>query len=105
MKVLERILDIHIRNIFNDQNISPSQHAFVILVSGLFIDIISDIVAKGLTILSDWAKDSGVYPSKTELVLFTRKIKIPSFRLPTLDGVSLQLSPKAKYLGVILVVE
>ncbi|KAH8292936.1 hypothetical protein KR044_009660, partial [Drosophila immigrans] len=36
-------------------------------------------------------------PQKTDLVLFTRRYKIPSFKLPTLGG-----TKEAKYLGVIL---
>ena len=76
----------------------------VILVSGMFLDVISDIMTSALKTLSDWATGSGlgVNPSKTELVLFTTKTKIPGFRLPRLQGCELQLSNNAKYLGIIL---
>ena len=35
-------------------------------------------------------------------MLFARKYNIPLFRLPRLDGITLELSKEAKYLGVIL---
>ena len=40
--------------------------------------------------------------SKTELVLFTRRYKIPDYELPKLDGITLTTKDEAKYLGVIL---
>jgi len=43
-----------------------------------------------------------VNPTKTELMLFTMKTKIPNFNLPRLNGQRLELSHKAKLLGVIL---
>ncbi|XP_058987393.1 uncharacterized protein LOC131806753 [Musca domestica] len=57
-----------------------------------------------LVTLSRWARHNGlgVNPAKTELVLFTKKRKYPLFTLPRLDGVTLNLSPEAKYLGTIL---
>ena len=76
----------------------------VLLVGGKFITTISDILEGALSTLSNWActKGLGVNPTKTELVLFTRKYKIPSFRLPSLGGVTLTLSDEAKYLGTVL---
>ena len=49
--------------------------------------------------LSSWARKCGlnVNPAKTELVLFTRKKKIPNFRLPQLNGVELSLSNSANF--------
>jgi len=44
----------------------------------------------------------GVDPEKTELVLFTRKYKVPNLVLPKLQQTRLALSNQAKYLGVIL---
>jgi len=51
-----------------------------------------------------WAEQNGLgaNPQKTELVLFTRKYKIPSLRLPTLGRTQIKLSKEAKYLGVII---
>ena len=63
----------------------------VILLSGMFPDVISDIMSGALVLLSNWATDSGlgVNPSKTELVLFTTKTKIPSLNLPRLKNCEL----------------
>jgi len=44
----------------------------------------------------------GVNPEKTELVIFTRKYKIPNLTLPKLYQTRLTLCNQAKYLGVIL---
>ena len=76
----------------------------VLLVTGKFPPTISEIMQSSLYDLSTWAteKGLGVNPAKTELVLFTRKYKVETFRLPILDGVELKLSESAKYLGVFL---
>lgn len=76
----------------------------VITITGKFLDTISLLMERGLNILTRWADKCGlsVNPKKTELVLFTRKRKIPNFRLPRLKGVELPLSSSAKYLGIVL---
>ncbi|XP_065367256.1 uncharacterized protein LOC135960009 [Calliphora vicina] len=76
----------------------------VILIKGKFLSTISDIMQESLGDLSSWAKTNGlgVNPSKTELVLFTRKYKVERFNLPKLDGVEPSLSGGAKYLGTFL---
>ena len=76
----------------------------VVLSSGKFMDTVSDILSNSLSMLSSWARKCGlnVNPAKTELVLFTRKKKIPNFRLPQLNGVELSLSNSAKFLGIFL---
>jgi len=58
----------------------------------------------GLSTLSRWTAvcGLGVNPEKTELVIFTRKYKIPNLILPKLHQTRLTLSNQAKYLGVIL---
>jgi len=57
-----------------------------------------------LSTLSRWTAvcGLGVNPEKTELVLFTRKYKIPNLILSKLHQTRLTLSNQAKYLGVIL---
>ena len=54
--------------------------------------------------LTRWVEENGlgVNPNKTELVLFTRKYKVPDFKLPKMDGRTLALSKETKYLGIIL---
>lgn len=75
-----------------------------ILIPGKYLSTISELMESAIAEISEWAKQNGlgVNPAKTELVLFTRKTKIPSFPLPKLDGVALNLSTEAKYLGVVL---
>ncbi|XP_070075512.1 uncharacterized protein [Drosophila takahashii] len=76
----------------------------VLLVSGPFPDGISNIMTGALNRLNEWAKTCGlgINPSETELMLFTRRTKIPTYSKPKIDGIELELSDKAKYLGVIL---
>lgn len=76
----------------------------VILVRGKFLTTISEIMESALKDIVKWASSNGlgVNPKKTELVLFTRRYKIPEFPLPKIDGVPLKLSSEAKYLGIIL---
>lgn len=76
----------------------------VIIVSGLFPSVLSEIMNGALEALNDWATRSGlgVNPRKTEVMLFTTKTKIPKFDPPRLSGIEIPLSTHAKYLGVIL---
>jgi len=57
-----------------------------------------------LSTLSRWTAGCGlgVNPEKTELVLFTRKYKVPILVPPKLHQTRLTFSNQAKYLGVIL---
>ena len=75
-----------------------------IAFSGRFPQTLCDCMSLKLKKLSDWATKSGlgVNPSKTELVLFTRKYKIPVLKPPLLKGIPLKFSQTAKYLGLIL---
>ncbi len=55
--------------------------------------------------LFKWAKENGqmgANPSKTELILFTRKYKILDFSLPRLDDVTLEFSKDSNCLCAIL---
>lgn len=76
----------------------------LILLVGHSEDTLCELMRSAFRIVETWCKDSGlsVNPSKTELVLFTNKRKLPNLRLPTLCGTTLSLSGEAKYLGVIL---
>lgn len=76
----------------------------VVLVPGKFISTVSERLELALQRLERWSHKNGlgVNPSKTKLVLFTRKRAIPDFRPPTLGGRSLSLSNEARYLGIIL---
>jgi len=57
-----------------------------------------------LKILSEWTIENGlgVNPSKTELVLFTNRYKIPQLNGPILNDCNLSFSDHARYLGLVL---
>ena len=76
----------------------------VMLATGFCTNTISKKLELALSRLSDWANRCGlgVNPSKTELILFTRRKKVPQIKLPKLNGAELRLSSEAKYLGVII---
>ena len=79
----------------------------VILVSGLFLNTLSERVETALNMMVNWADMSGlgINPAKTELVLFRKGYKTPNFYLPKLKVKfyqALMLSNQAKFLGVIL---
>jgi hypothetical protein len=63
-----------------------------------------NLTQRALKIVENWCghQDLSVNPQKTEMMLFTRKIKLPSVRLPSLFGTQLTLSDSVKYLGVML---
>lgn len=56
-----------------------------------------------LKLIERWAsgKGLGFIPDKTDLVLFTRKYKMPSLQLPAIGNTMLKLGESAKYLGVV----
>ena len=76
----------------------------MVTISGAHLNTISSRMGMALKILCDWCNTSGlsVNPSETELVLFSRRNKIPSFNLPNLNETELTLTDKAKYLCNIL---
>jgi hypothetical protein len=76
----------------------------VILITGKDLPTIRDLMERALREIADWARENGlgVNPEKTELVLFTRKYKIPDFNPPKMEGKVLKLSKETKYLGITL---
>ena len=74
----------------------------IIIARGSCINTIRDLIEGALKLVSSWTRENGlgVNASKTELVLFTRRYKIPEFRLPKLEGETLSISNQAKFLGV-----
>ena len=76
----------------------------VLMVKGKFLNTVYELTEGYLNVVSRWANRSGlaVNPSKTELVLFTRRYKIPNVPLPSFGGSLLQPAEKVKYLGLIL---
>jgi len=63
-----------------------------------------DLLTAKLNILSEWTIENGlgVNPSKTELVLFTNRYKIPQLNPPILNNCNLSFSDHARYLGLVL---
>jgi len=76
----------------------------VLVVSGKFPCTLRDIMQLSLAKVKKWAisRGLGVNPSKTEVVLFTRKHRIPSIPPLTLDREPIALKSEAQFLGVIL---
>lgn len=75
-----------------------------ILISGKFLDTLSDLAGRAIRKLDVWAREKGlnVNPGKTEMVLFTNSNNIRNFKNPRLKGERIELKAHAKYLGVIL---
>jgi len=69
----------------------------VILLQGKFPQTLCNLMEGVLSTLSRWTAVCrlGVSPEKTELVLFTRKYKIPNLTLPKLHQMRLTLSNQA----------
>ncbi|XP_075150949.1 uncharacterized protein LOC142225058 [Haematobia irritans] len=74
------------------------------MVSGKFLDTISDVMSESLKSLAEWVSGGGlvVNPRKTELVLFTRRKKLDGYKDPEFQGTRLTLSKSARYLGIVL---
>ena len=62
-----------------------------IAVSGKFLNTIKEVMQKALSVISKWASSCGlgINPAKTELVLFTKKYKIPEVTPPSLNDTRL----------------
>ncbi|XP_041449660.1 LOW QUALITY PROTEIN: uncharacterized protein LOC121404391, partial [Drosophila obscura] len=75
-----------------------------IIFSGKFPQTLCDLMTAKLARLSEWTESRGlgINPSKTELVLFTTKYKIPSLNPPILNGCRLSFSDSASYLGLVI---
>lgn len=76
----------------------------VILVLGISLQEVCRRMQTALRILENWcnAHHLGVSPTKTSLVLFTRKRQIRGFINPRIYGTMLELTDTVKYLGVLL---
>jgi ribonuclease HI len=75
-----------------------------IAVRGMCPSTLRDILQWSLAVLKRWAVSCGlgINPTKTELILFTRKTKIEPIKSISLNGTVIPFSNEAKYLGVIL---
>ena len=75
-----------------------------IIVTGKCLSTLSSIMNSTLQDISEWARSTGldINAEKTDMVLFTRRYKIPRWYPPKIDSRVLTLKSHAKYLGVIL---
>jgi len=75
-----------------------------IAVSGKFLNTIKEVMQKALSVIAKWASSCGlgINPGKTELVLFTKRYKIPEVIPPSLNGTRLVFTDRARFLGLIL---
>ena len=75
-----------------------------VLIIGAFLSTICEIMQRVLHGIEKWCDERqlSVNPSKTELILFTIKLKIEGFQSITFYGKTLALSNQVKYLGVLL---
>lgn len=98
-EIIKTLNDLHYKTVAYADDV-------VILITGKTDNLttISELMTTALKTLYKWTQNNGLNlnPTKTELVLFTRKTKIPIFRLPILNNTPLTLKDKAKYLGTIL---
>lgn len=76
----------------------------VTLIAGKFLGTIGEVMQTALNRVQKWCQDRGlsVNPSKTEMVLFTRKRNVQDLVAPDFFGRSLRLTNQVKYLGVTL---
>ena len=63
-----------------------------------------ELMESALEILSSWTTNCGLgsNPNKTDLILFSRRYKNETFRLPSLGGREVLLSSEVKYLDFVL---
>src|SRR5699024_703740 len=76
----------------------------VIVARDKYEGILCDIVEEGLRVTEQWCKSVGlgINLTKTAIVPFTRKRKLPNMRRIHLNGVIIEQKSEVKYLGVTL---
>jgi len=75
-----------------------------IIFNGKYPQTLCDLMTAKLKILSEWtiAIGLGVNPSKTKLVLFTNRYKIPQLNPPILNNCNLSFIDHSRYLRLVL---
>lgn len=71
-----------------------------ILLNGNFEGPLCELMQSALKVVENWCIEHSlsVNPQKTELVLFTKKRKVPNMKMPKLAGTQLRLTSEVKYL-------
>lgn len=82
----------------------PESWREVLVRSGCFEEVLGSLMSAAVRMVEVWCEESGltVNPEKTGLILFTKKRKCVPLKMPKLFGISLKLTERVKYLGVIL---
>lgn len=72
-----------------------------VICRGKFLGTICERTQAALKIVETWCIETGlgVNPSKTELVVFTNKLRFDNFKPPILFGTKLERKDTVKYLG------
>lgn len=75
-----------------------------ILLTGKYEGVLCSLMQSALRIIEKWCAERSlsVNPTKTDLILFTKKRKLNPMVLPKLKGTQLRLVNEVKYLGVVL---
>jgi ribonuclease HI len=74
----------------------------VILLVGKHLDVVCSLMQRAVQVVQTWCEERelSVNPAKTEMMLFTRRIKMDGWRAPTFYGKQLTLNQNVKFLGV-----
>ena len=69
--------------------------------SDKFLNTIKEVMQKALSVIAKWASSCGlgINSGKTELVLFTKRYKIPEVIPPSLNGTRLVFTDRARFLS------
>lgn len=76
----------------------------VVICRGKFLDTVCNRTQDALGIVESWCNRAklSVNPSKTELMVFTKKRNLTDFQKPKIFGHGLEMKNKVKYLGLTL---
>ena len=93
-------------HLLTEQGCHPIGYAddILIIVRGMHLDALMGVMQQTLKVVDTWCQTTGlsVNPGKTDVVIFTRRYKWSTTRTLIIKGQRLEISKRAKYLGVIL---
>lgn len=93
-------------NILNNQGLTALGYAddIVLITKGKYENTMCDIIHNGLKIIHKWCTEAGlrINPSKTTLIPFTKKHKLPLLKSMIFNDQTLSWSSETKYLGLTL---
>ena len=93
-------------HLLTDQGCHPIGYAddILVIVRGMHLDALMGVMQQTLKVVDTWCQTTrlSVNPGKTDVVIFTRRYKWSTTRTLVLKWQRLEISKRAKYLGVIL---